>query len=176
MPSAAERYSDSLLACLQSEFNLLPAAVRPGNYDKIAGTFFVEDIDPFFGADKCCQGTGWVRVGDVFPSDNFPEPLTAMKSNSCSPPFWVLALDVGVARCYPGYGEVEGPSDADHAAARAQDLLDLKTIERAICCWAKTLRPKGTMYSVSGIIVTGPGGACLSRVASILVQVPKSCC
>ncbi len=176
MPTPAETFSDSLLACLTSQFNLLPAAVRPGNYDKIAGTFFVEDIDPFFGKDKCCQGTGWVRVGDLYPTMEFPEPIRGVQAGSCLPPKWVLALDVGVARCYPGYGNPKGPSDADHAAARAMDLLDLQTIQCAIACWAKTLRPKGTAYVVSGIIVTGPGGACISRIGSILVEVSKPCC
>ncbi len=175
MPSPAEVFSDSLLACLRSEFDLLPAAVRPGNYDKIAGTFFVEDIDPFFGKDKCCQGTGWVRVGDKYPTNEFPEPIRYVQANSCAPPKWVLNLDVGVARCYPGYGNVQGPTDADHEAARAMDLLDLQTIEKAICCWAKTLRPKGTLYQVTGIVVTGPGGACISRIANILVEIPKCC-
>lgn len=176
MPSAAETYSDALLQCLQDQFDLLPAAVRPSHYDKIAGTFFVEDIDPFFGEDKCCAGTGWVRVGDTYPTNDFPEPVTAIKANSCAPAAWALSLDVGVARCYPGYGEVEGPSAADHAAARAADLLDLQTLKKAICCWGKTLRPKGTVYQVTGIVVTGPSGVCLSRIASILVQTPKCSC
>jgi hypothetical protein len=176
MPSPAETYSDSLLACLQAEYALLPVAVRPKNYTKIAGTFFVEDIDPFFGKDLCCEGTGWVRVGDSYPTDDFPEPMRFIKANSCAPPAWALNLDLGIARCYPGYGNPKGPTVDDHAAARAMDLLDLQTLERAICCWGKTLRPKGTLYRVQGIVVTGPGGVCVSRIASIIVQTPKCAC
>ena len=175
MPTPAETFSDALLQCLQDQYALLPAAVRPAHYDKIAGTFFVEDIDPFFGVDKCCAGTGWVRVGDSYPTMEFPEPIRAAQGNGCLPPKWVLALDVGVARCYPGYGEASGPTQAQHAEARATDLLDLKTIELAICRWARTLRPKGTRFQVTGIAVTGPGGACISRIASILVEVSKCC-
>lgn len=175
MPSSAETYSDALLQCLRDQYSLLPAAVRPGNYDKIAGTFFVEDIDPMFGKDKCCQGAGWVRVGDSFPTDGSLEPIESIKANACLPVTWALNLDVGVARCYPGYGNVQGPTDADHLAARAMDLLDLQTIEKAICCWARTLRPKGTLYQVTGIAVTGPAGACISRIASILVQTGRCC-
>lgn len=175
MPSSAETYSNALLQCLEDQYNLLPAAVRPASYEKIAGMFFVVDIDPPFGRDKCCAGTGWVRVGDTYPTDGSLEPIESIKANACLPVSWAVSLDVGVARCYPGYGKVQAPTDADHRAARALDLLDLQTIEKAICCWAKTLRPKGTLYQVTGIAVNGPAGVCISRIANIIVQTGKCC-
>lgn len=176
MPSSAETYSNNLLQCLRDQYNLLPAAVRPANYDKIAGISFIEDIDPTFGEDKCCAGTGWVRVGDAYPTQDFPEPIQLIRADSCAPPAWALSLEVGVARCYPGYNELSGPTAAQHEAARALDLLDLQTIEKAICCWGKTLRPRGTLYQVVGIAVAGPAGVCISRAASILVQTGKCAC
>lgn len=170
-----KQYADQLLVCLEEEFGLLPVEVRPGNYEHVAGTLFVEDIDPFFGGrDKCCIGTGWVRVGDTFPSRNFPEPDT-LESGPCDPQGWAQILDVGVARCHPGYGNPQGPTEADLLAARDQDLLDLMTIKKAICCWAAGMVPKNNLYQVSGITVVGPSGACLSRVAQLVVSIGKCC-
>lgn len=167
-------YADDLLLCLQEEFNLQPPEVRPGNYEKIAGIFFVEDIDPFFGVDKCCIGTGWVRVGDTFPSRNFPEP-DSFESGDCDPQGWAQVIDVGVARCYPGYGDPGGPTEANHLAAYEQDLLDLRILKKAICCWAARMVPRRNGYQISGISVTGPSGVCISRQASLIVAVGRCC-
>jgi hypothetical protein len=162
----------SLLDCLRDQFNLLPAEMRPGKYRQVAGTLFIEDIDPTTGLDVCCPGTGWVRLGDKYPSSQeFPEPDEFIKANACMPVAWAQSIDVGVARCYPGYGNESGPSQDDHAAASALDIVDLQTIEKALCCWAKTLVPKGTLYQVTGIAVAGPEGICISRIANIIVQV-----
>lgn len=170
-----KQYADQLLDCLRDEFNLLPSAVRPGNYEHVAGTLFVEDIDPFFGGrDKCCIGTGWVRVGDTFPSRNFPEP-DVFESGACDPQGWAQVIDVGVARCYPGYGNPGGPTQAQHLAARDQDLLDLMTIKKAICCWGAGMVPKRNGYQVSSISVTGPG-VCISRIAQLTVAVGRCDC
>jgi hypothetical protein len=170
-----KQYADQLLVCLGDQFNLLPAAIRPGNYEHVAGTLFVEDIDPFFGADKCCEGTGWVRVGETYPSRNFPDP-DPFDSGSCDPQGWAQVIDVGVARCYPGYGSPSGPTAAQHLAARDQDLIDLMTLKKAICCWAAVMVPKRNNYQITGIAVTGPSGACISRIASLLVQVGRCDC
>jgi hypothetical protein len=170
-----KQYADQLLVCLEEEFNLQPIEVRPGNYEHVAGTIFIEDMNPFSGEDKCCEGTGWVRVGDTYPSRNFPD-ADLFEANACDPLGWAQLIDVGVARCYPGSGDVEGPSGADHLAARNQDLLDLMIIKKAICCWAKQLVPKGTSYQVTGIAVTPLSGTCISRVASLVVSVGPCRC
>lgn len=167
-------YADQLLECLEEEFNLQPAEVRPGFYEHIAGTQFVEDIDPFFGRDKCCSGTGWVRVGDTYPSRNFPEP-DAFESGSCDPQGWAQVIDVGVARCYPGYGNPAGPTAADHQAAYEQDLLDLRIIKKAICCWAAAMVPKRNSYQITAVSIAGPGGVCVSRIAQLVVAVGRCC-
>lgn len=170
-----KQYADQLLVCLEQEFNLQPEEVRPGNYEHVAGTIFIEDMDPFSGEDKCCEGTGWVRVGDTFPSRDFPEP-DVFEAGSCDPQGWAQLIDVGVARCVPGSGDPEGPTEADWLAARNQDLLDLMVIKKAICCWAKQMIPKGNLYQVTGIAVTPLSGTCISRIASIAVSVGPCRC
>lgn len=169
-----KQYADDLLLCLEEEFNLQPAEVRPAFYETVAGTVFIEDIDPFFGEDKCCDGTGWVRIGDTFPSRNFPEP-DPFEAGACDPQQWAQIIDVGVARCYPGYGDPSGPTADDHAATYAQDALDLRVIKKAICCWANRMIPKRNSYQITGISVTGPSGVCMSRIAQIVVAVGRCC-
>lgn len=170
-----DQYASQLLACLEEQFNLLPAAVRPMHYEKIAGTIFIEDMDPFSSEDKCCQGTGWVRIGDTFPSRSFPDP-DIFDSGACDPQGWAQVIDLGVARCYPGSGEIEGPSVSDHQAAVAQDVLDLRTIKKAICCWAKIMIPKRNSYQITSISVTPLSGTCISRIAQVVVAVGRCDC
>jgi hypothetical protein len=170
-----DQYATQLLDCLEEQFLLLPAGVRPNFYEKVAGTIFIEDMDPFSSDDKCCQGTGWVRVGDTYPSRSFPEP-DPFDSGNCDPQGWAQAIDLGVARCYPGSGDVEGPSVAEHEAAVAQDLLDLRTLKKAICCWAKIVVPKHMPYQITSISVTPLSGTCISRIASLIVAVGRCDC
>lgn len=169
-----EDYANLLQTCLEAQYNLLPAAVRPANYLQIAGTYFIEDMDPF-GGNLCCDGTGWVRTGDTYTSREFPEPSELLAGNSCDPLGWAQQYDIGVARCYPGSGEIDMISKAEHLAASELDRLDLRTIKKALCCFADNMLPVGNLYQITGIAVSPLSGTCISRIASIVVSLGRCC-
>lgn len=160
--------AQSMLDCLRTQALANPNP--PANFCLRAGEEATEDIDPL--VDQCCEGLGWVRLGDTFPSSNNLEPDAV--TIKCLPVGWAQVLEVGIMRCYPGSTQVSMPSCADHTNASINDANDIQAIKSAICCWGETLR-KGTVWTVQSIIVNGPRGGCISRVATLLIQVGKCC-
>lgn len=164
-----------LLDCLQQQF-LLPidGLDEPGDFCLIPGTEIAEDIDPLTGVDLCCSGLGWVRINDAYPSSDFPaaDPL----SNKCFPVGWAQRYEVGLLGCYP----------TDHALSCAEknvlaiaDAQRLKVLKQVFCCFGDALnadrRTKGKLWTIESIGVQGPRGGCISRVASVVVQLPRCC-
>lgn len=160
--------AQSLLDCLRTQALLNPNP--PSSFCLRAGEEVTEDIDPV--TDLCCEGLGWVRLGDTFPSSNFPEPDQV--TVKCLPVAWAQTLEVGIMRCYPGSTQVAMPTCDNHTSALINDANDVDAIKKALCCWGPTLR-KGALWTVQSIVVNGPRGGCISRVATLLVQIGKCC-
>lgn len=165
-----------LLDCLQ-EYYLdthedLPD-IPVANFCLIPGTEIAEDIDPIFGFDRCCEGLGWVRVADAYPSSDFPEPdLTTTK---CFPVSWAQRYEVGILGCYPSTEHALTCTQKGNLAL--QDLARIEALKRVFCCFGEALKKSnpGRLFTIESITVQGPRGGCISRVASILVQVPRCC-
>lgn len=166
-----------LLDCLQEQF-LLPisglADIPDNMFCLIPGTEIAEDVDPVTMVDDCCTGLGWVRIGDTYPSSNFPEPdETSVK---CFPVAWAQTYEVGVLGCYDSSTYHDCAAKNDYAIADAQRI---KVLKQAACCFGRALesnpRTRGRLWVVNSIAVQGPRGNCISRVMSITVQLPKCC-
>lgn len=167
-----------LLDCLQRQFlvpidglNDIPAQ----NFCLIPGTEIAEDVDPLIGSDLCCEGLGWVRINDAYPSSDFPaaDPL----SNKCWPVGWAQRYEVGILGCYPS-GE-HMLTCAEKNGLAIADAQRLKVLKQVFCCFGDALkanvRTRGRLWTIEGIQVQGPRGGCISRVASVVVQLPKCC-
>jgi hypothetical protein len=166
----------SLLNCLQAQFDTpIEDLAEPEHYFLQPGEQISEDIDPINGADLCCEGAGWVRIGDTYPSSNFPAPDDTTKG--CFPTGWAQVLEIGLLGCYIPGGEERMATDAERNQAAVEDAARLDTIKRAICCWGNALKKTnpGRLWFVQSIVVSGPRGNCLSRVGTILVGAPKCC-
>lgn len=165
-----------LLDCLQEQFTIpLPDLLTPANFCLIPGTEIAEDVDPLIGTDLCCDGLGWVRISDGYPSSNFPTPDT--DGNKCWPVAWAQRYEIGLLGCYPAdTSALTCPQKNQLAITDAQRL---KTLKMTFCCFQDRLnadrRTKGRLWVIEGIAVQGPRGGCISRVASVLVQIPRCC-
>lgn len=166
----------SLLDCLQAQFNTpIDSLDVPGHFFLQTGEQISEDIDPVNGGDLCCEGAGWVRIGDTYPSSSFPAPDDTTKG--CFPTGWAQVLEIGLLGCYVPGGQVAMASDAQRNQAAFEDAARLMTIKNAICCWGNGLKStnRGRLWFVQSIAVSGPRGNCISRVGTILVSAPKCC-
>jgi hypothetical protein len=168
--------ADLLIACL-NEVLLDPPANLPIPQDvcRVAGTEVAEDVDPIIGSDRCCQGMAWVRIGDAYPSSNFPEP--DQFGNKCWPVAWGQRYEVGILGCYPTGEHMLNCSQMNTMAE--QDAARIQYLKRVACCFGDTLnaspRLRQRLWVVESIQVQGPRGGCISRVMSVIVQLPKCC-
>lgn len=178
--SAELDMANILLDCLREQF-LLPidGLPEPGNFCLRAGEAIAEDIDPFIGTDLCCTGLGWVRIGDSYPSSNFPEPDPF--SGKCFPIQYAQQYEVGLLGCYPGAGEASMPTCLNHTEAAIADTQRIAVLRQVACCFGDKLskngipKVRGRLWQIQGTGVQGPRGGCISRVMSVLVQVPACC-
>lgn len=165
--------ANRLLECLQEALEDNPNP--PANFCLRAGNLFIQDVDGSISVDKtCCPGTAYVRISDKYPSSIFPAPDTeAYKRNNCMPVQFGVVLTMGVARCVPGMGSLEGPTCEDWTAAAVQDADDLDAMTKALCCWAEGL-PPGRLWmpqtSTPSLVAD-----CLERTWPIIMQVGKCC-
>lgn len=166
--------ANALLTCLEQETELNPNP--PGEFCLRAGPTVIHDVDGNTGIDKvCCPGLGYVRVGRVYPSTEFPE--VDARNDKCLSLSRVLELTVGVVRCVPGMGSNEGPDCADWTAAAVHDADDLDALFKAVCCWtgvAEFKRIRGRRFAIQESIVDQTAD-CIERSMTILVEIPKCC-
>lgn len=176
MPTVEVDFAQILLDCLRAQY-VTPAENLPDipvtNFCLIPGTEIAEDIDPLTGVDLCCAGLGWVRIGDAYPSSNFPEPDQDL--SKCWPVGWAQRYEVGILGCYPTSEQMLSCVTKEQYAL--QDAARLQALKETMCCWAAHPRVKkpGRLWTIESIQVQGPRGGCVSRVMSILVQLPKCC-
>lgn len=167
--------ANEMLACLVTELAANPDP--PANACLRAGDLVIHDANAATSTDTvCCPGLAYVRVGDMYPSSNFPDPdggSQAGKSNGCYPVRWVVEMVMGVVRCVPGMGNPAGPTCADWTLAATHDLNDMDAMRRALCCWAPTL-PKTRLWLAQTSIVQLTAD-CIERQLPVLVCVPKCC-
>jgi hypothetical protein len=166
--------ANALLTCLQTQVSANPNPVA--EYCLRTGPTVIHDVDGNTGLDKvCCPGLGYVRVGRVYPSTDFPEPDP--RNDKCMSLARSLELTVGVVRCVPGMGTPEGPTCAEWTATAINDANDLDALFRAVCCWVagtEFKKVRGRRYAIQESIVD-QSADCIERSMQILVELPKCC-
>lgn len=176
MATVEVEFAQILLDCARTYYTTdhddLPD-VPVSNFCLIPGTEIAEDVDPLTGIDLCCEGLVWVRIADAYPSSNFPEPDAV--GNKCFPVQWAQRYEVGILGCYPSAEHML--SCATKETYALQDAARLRALKEIFCCFgdAKRVKQPGRLWTVEGIAVQGPRGGCVSRVASVLVSLPKCC-
>lgn len=165
-----------LMDCLQEQFpnDTIPT---PGNFCMIAGEQISEDIDPIIGADLCCEGMGWVRIGDAYPSSTFPTPDTI--TQKCLPLGWATPIEVGLLGCYHPGGQPEMATCAEKTQQAEYDFERLRILQQVACCFGARVQgdstTRGRPWTITGITVSGPRGNCISRVANFVVSTGRCC-
>jgi hypothetical protein len=131
------------------------------------GTDVTQDVTP---DDVCCDGLGYVRIGDMFPAgQNFPEPDII---DNCQGAMWAVEFEMGVLRCGdPGACE-------EWTGAAGQHMSDRWAMVEALCCF-KTQLETNNLYLATFV---GQGatlpieGNCSGGTQLVTVQVHGACC
>lgn len=164
--------------CLQSQFVTDISGLKtPENFCLQAGEQISEDIDPMVGTDLCCEGLGWVRIGNTYPSSNFPTPDPV--TTKCLPLGWAQEFEVGLLGCYHPGGDPSMASCTEHTEQAVADAARLEVLRNVACCFdaatQQDSKTRGRLWTVQGIAISGPRGNCISRVMTILYGIGKCC-
>lgn len=159
------------MGCLQDALVSVPSP--PLNYHIRPGIGFSAFADAT--RDECCEGIAWVRPGQMFETDEFPQPRT--NSSNLPPLDYAITMELGVMRCVPIVGP--GPGDVLVTAAQwhaaTQELLDdAAAIRRAICCLRELL---GDDAVVAGPLIPLENEAtCMGQTTLLTIRVNPCDC
>ena len=168
------------LACLQAQAPIWPNApalfqVRPGNA-------FVASADS--AHDECCAGIAWVRMGTMWPTENFP--IQKVDVGNSEETDWAVQIEFGIQRCIPTQGDdgVYGSvvTSVQWAAAVEQETDDAHMLRKAACCLRDTIeditgRPLGNQGFLMGVQTPlENSGPCGGIMLMATVRVPACDC
>lgn len=120
------------LACLQTNVAALESPpkyvqIRPG----VAFSAGLSQIE-----DECCEGSAWIRVVNITPTDTFP---SASGVGNCGPYALAVELELGIIRCAPTRSDVHPDQVVTgnqwYDAARLV-MNDAAALRRTACCIA----------------------------------------
>lgn len=158
----------SLVGCLCNEFaeSGLP---QPCSCGPIVGELVLDYCTGC--ATGGCGGQAWVRLVQVFPSVDFPQPSQTL--NACNVPL-AYQLEVGVVRCKP-LGTASGargftpPTLDQNVEALRLQTADIQAMLRAInCCFSSV----DLDYIVGQYNPVSPEGDCLGGAFTVWVRGP----
>lgn len=158
----------SLSACLCAQFEHL-GLPQPCSCGPMVGELVIDYCSNC--ADGKCGGQAWVRLVNVFPSIDFPQPSQTL--NTCAMPL-AYQLEVGVVRCKP-VGSTSGargftpPTLEQQVGALRLQTADIQAMLRAInCCFDDT----NMDFIVGQYNPVTPEGDCLGGAFTLWVRGP----
>lgn len=120
--------------------------------------------------DECCEGSAWIRVVSISPTDNFPSPRG--DASNCAPVALAVVLELGVLRCRP----VTAAGDASKIVTSAQwaevsrlVMNDAAALRRAACCMV-ALAGNGVIGTWSPEAVEAN---CVGGTMTVTIQAPN---
>lgn len=153
-----------ILACLAVEMAKTPkppaqVCIRVGDrVDLLISTTY----------DECCSGTAWVRLVNMYPSDDFPDADRSVAP--CSVQRWALVFELGAARCAPVAEDSDVPSCADWLEAAADQFADMAALRRTVCCYEQSVRRERMVIISEGLQPQTTEGGCMSVTMEIIVS------
>jgi len=139
--------------------------------------------DAGINEDQCCEGIGYVALGDTYPSAvSFPEQDIIRQADAkCTFPTWAQVFKLGLIRCVP-VGTIYNPIGCDEwNAAAVQNVYDSATLRRVACCIRDYMRQVGGQLLGMSTVVerqiqSTPQGGCVERSMTVTIQIPNCDC
>jgi hypothetical protein len=160
-----------LLACLDSALDELGEA-KPAHVGMRVGQTVALMLST--SQDECCEGLGWVRVAQVYPSTSFPAPDEVPFPGFGDPERRAVVLEMGVARCAPTPPAEEIPSDDQWNELSDQILNDAAAMRKAVCCFAAL--DDRRLYLEGSWLPLDVEGGCAGGTLAIIVALRNCDC
>jgi len=170
---------DELLSCLCEQ--AARAANPPANCCFRIGSTVAHDGGIM--QDLCCEGIGYVSLGDIYPSStSFPEAdIVRQAAASCAPPTWGVSFQIGLIRCVPVGDMNFPPSCLEWDTAARQNVIDALTLRRTACCFRDFVVTNSGLFLGMSVVIERqnqglPQGGCVERSLQLTAQIANCDC
>lgn len=166
--SGAAPLAAVMLACLRVAVADLP--IPPATVSMRTGL----QMEPLLSRlrDECCEGAAWVRIDQVYPTTNFPEP--ALTYDRCGPALRAAVLELGIVRCAPQPTENNLPTAEEWDTAAALVDADREAMLAAVCCFIDTERDRMIVEGTWTPLPTE--GGCMGGTLPVVVALDACGC
>lgn len=152
-------YAQLLLDCLCNELSQTP--------DPITTCCLRTGALSGIGSELCACGMAWVRIGNIFPTTQFPaQDATAQQCGAVSN---VLELEMGVSRCRPSGDAMNAVDCATETALAVTLANDREAMRQALCCAVASLERDDWVDLGSAPLEAQ--GSCIGVVQNLVVQI-----
>lgn len=127
--------------------------------------------------DECDCGLLAVSVGQIYLTEQFPEPLSRRVGNACDAPWEAAEITVQVVRCAPNPDDpMTAPTTAELDVCAQEVLRDAYEMLRAL---SVTLCQMNNDRDISDFMLRpltaqGPAGGCVGNEARAIVSLPRN--
>ncbi|MEU9323189.1 hypothetical protein AB0D91_05155 [Streptomyces canus] len=127
--------------------------------------------------DACDCGLLAVSVGQIYPTETFPNPVQARVGNGCDAPWEAAEVIMQVVRCMPTVDDLGEPPKVEALDTAAQEILrDAYEMMRAV---SMTLCEMNEAREISDFLMRpltpqGPSGACGGNELRAVVSLPRN--
>lgn len=127
--------------------------------------------------DACDCGLLAVSVGMIYPTEQFPNPVTARVGNGCDAPWEAAEIIMQVVRCTPTHDDSGDPPTVAALDTSAREiLLDAYELMRAV---SVALCEMNDAREISDFVMRpltpqGPSGACGGNELRAVVSLPRN--
>lgn len=125
--------------------------------------------------DECDCGLLAVSVGQIYPTEAFPNPVQARVGNGCDAPWEAAEIIIQVVRCVPTHDQ-KPPTVAALDASAQEILRDAYEMMRAV---STTLCEMSNAREISDFVMRaltpqGPTGVCGGNELRAVVSLPRN--
>lgn len=127
--------------------------------------------------DACDCGLLAVSVGQIYPTEQFPNPALARVGNACDAPWETVEIIMQVVRCTPCPDDSGNPPTVAALDASAQEILRdahemMRAVSTTLCQMNKDREISD--YVMRTLTPQGPSGCCGGNELRAFVSLPRN--
>lgn len=127
--------------------------------------------------DACDCGLLAVSVGQIYPTEQFPNPALTRVSNACDAPLETAEIIMQVVRCTPSPDGVGNPPTTAALDTSAREILTdayemMRAVSTTLCQMNKDREISD--YLMRPLVPQGPSGACGGNELRAYVALPRN--
>lgn len=127
--------------------------------------------------DECDCGLLAVSVGQIYPTEQFPDPAQVRVGNACDAPWEAAEIVMQIVRCAPNPDDpLLAPTTAELDASAREVLTDAYEMMLAVSVTLCQMNKDRDIsdYLMRANVPQGPSGGCVGNELRAVVSLPRS--